>query len=218
MITIYTAIYGDCDKLHQPAFQHRSIRYLCFTDNPSNTAIGVETIIDRPHECPARANRWHKTHPPSGTTIYVDGSYQLVGDPREFIDEMAGHQVALVKHNRHTCAYQEAIQIAARRKDEPQVILRQMMRYDRWGMPPGFGLWEGGVIYRHKETNRDWQDLWWKEIEGGSYRDQISLAYSLWQTKQPIHELASRPACFKLHDHVNAERPRTKRKKRDAPI
>lgn len=212
MITIYTAIYGGRDRLHPPLFTHKSIRYLCFTDDPSNTAPSVETVIDRPHKHPARANRWHKTHPLEGTTIYVDGSYQLISDPRPFIESIDG-PVGLVKHNRHTCAYQEAIQIAARKKDDPQVILRQMMRYDRWGFPPGFGLWEGGLIYRHKTAKTDWQDLWWKEIDNGSYRDQISLAYSLWQTRHPFQGLESRPACLKLHDHPSTDAPITKARK-----
>lgn len=216
MLTIYTAIYGGCDPLHQPLFHADDIRYVCYTDSKWNRADGVKTIVGRPHSCPIRASRWHKTHPPKGDSIWIDGSYQVIGDPRPFFSAMS-HSLALIRHSDRGCAYQEAIQVAARVKDDPPIILRQAMRYTADGMPPGFGLWQGGLILRRADCSSEWQDGWWDEIERGSHRDQISLAYSLWKHQVEFQTLQGRPMdVFAMHKHPErlAKQEERRKKKR----
>lgn len=205
VLTVYSAIYGGRDKLLAPLFRAKGIRVVCFTDDSSNKAPGVATVVeDPPCGCPARSARWHKTHPPEGDSLWVDGVFQLVADPRPVLDAVGG-AVALTPHPKKRCAYQEAIQCAARGKDKSQLVLRQTLRYMVDGFPCCSPMWQGGVIFRRAGCQRDWQDLWWAEIEAGSYRDQVSLSYVAWKAGivvSPLPWLV--PDVVTQHEHTGA--------------
>lgn len=181
MLTIYTAIFGKRDRLKPPLFLHPDIHYVCYTNNPKNQEKGVETIIVDPKlRCLSRSSKWYKMHPPEGDSLWIDGAFQVLSDPRPVLDTIPG-DVALRPHSTKNCLYLEAIQCAARQSDLPRVILRQAMQYYKDGMPQGFGMWEGGVIFRRKDCARNWQERWWFELLAGSCRDQISLPYVVWK-------------------------------------
>lgn len=181
MLTIYTAIFGRRDQLYPPLFRHPEIQYVCYTNNKRNVAKGVETILVDPElPCLSRSSKWYKTHPPEGDSLWIDGVFQVVADPRPVLDRIPG-DVAIRPHAKKTCLYIEAIQCAARESDTPAIILRQVLRYHKDGMPQGFGMWEGGAIFRRGSCDRTWQERWWYELRHGSCRDQISLPYVVWR-------------------------------------
>lgn len=58
-----------------------------------------------------------------------------------------------------------------------------MERYKKEGMPRNLGLIETNLMVinlRHTAT-RPFFELWKKEIEAGSHRDQLSINYCLWK-------------------------------------
>lgn len=189
MLTIYTAIFGGRDRLHAPQFRAEGLRYLCFTDGPHNVADGVETIVEPPPSpCPIRAARYHKLHPPPGDTLWLDGAYQLLGDPRPLLSQLDS-AVAMCPHPQRSCAYAEAAECAVLGLDDPAIIARQIERYHAKGFPENFGLWETGALFRRGDCPRDWQELWWHEICHNSRRDQISLPWVLWKSRQRVTAL-----------------------------
>lgn len=93
-------------------------------------------------------------------------------------------------------------------------ILRQAASYLAQELPENFGLWEGGVVLRRADCSPDWQEQWWTEIENGSCRDQISLAFVLWKSGLSVHTFQSRPSdVIRMHEHRGSTRKRRKKKK-----
>jgi hypothetical protein len=211
MLTVYSAIYAGRDTFHKPVFRSPDIRYVLYTDHKFK-CDGVEVITDNLINCPARASRYWKTHPPKGDSIWIDGSFQVVSDPLPWFNSIT-KPCGLIRHEKRTDAFKEAIQVAARNKDRPMTILRQMMKYTAEGMPCDFGLWEGGVIGRKAGCPRDWQNAWWEEIQTESTRDQLSLAYIIWKFRPKFQELTSRPTFVKMYDHAREVRVSKPRKK-----
>lgn len=203
MLTVYTAIYGGRDRLKPPLFTHPEVRHLCFTDDPGNKTDGVETVVaPATSGSPALAAKFHKLHPPAENSLWIDGSYQLIGDPRPVFDRVS--HVGLGRHGERSCAFSEAAVCARHRLDDRSVIARQMERYRQLGFPSDWGLWEGGLIFRRGglESVQKWQSLWWSEIRSGSRRDQLSLPYSLWKTGLPVLNLPVRsPELVRFFDH-----------------
>jgi hypothetical protein len=113
--------------------------------------------------------------------------------------------IAMFKHYKRDCIYDEAKVCKKMKLDDPGIIDRQMAKYKKEGYPAKNGLNEGTIILRrHTKKIEEFNNLWWSEISSGSRRDQLSLNYCLWK-------LRLRPATFPLtvyHNHMfNFQRP-----------
>ncbi|MCC7422019.1 MAG: DUF616 domain-containing protein [Planctomycetaceae bacterium] len=208
MLTVYTAIFGRRDRLLAPTFRHPEVKHLCFTDDPANVADGVETVHIPSWEewTPNRQAKWFKLHPPTDDTLWIDGSYRLIGDPRPVFESVDA--LGLGKHPWRDCTYTEARECRRHRLDDIATIEMQMDAYRSEGFPERWGLWEGGLIFRRMAelSVRQWQTLWWREICAGSRRDQLSLPYSLWRTGVKVTTLTPRmPSLVEFHDHGKAK-------------
>ncbi len=201
MLTVYSAIYGGRDIFHPPKWSGAGVAFVLYTDDPSLRGRPGVIVDMQPKYKPPLMARWHKTHPPDGDSLWIDGIYQLIADPRPLLAGITT-DVGLRPHPKHACLYHEAIKCAARKKDKPRRILRQAMRYITDGYPSVKGLWMGGMIYRPASSPREWQDLWWDEIRQGSCRDQISLPYALWKTGATVSELPPLNTILKERPHV----------------
>lgn len=74
------------------------------------------------------------------------------------------------------------------KKDDPQVMKKQMDRYKKEGFPEKYGLPETNFMVRfhNDERCKKLMDTWANEVANGSKRDQLSFSYSVWKTKVKV--------------------------------
>jgi O-antigen biosynthesis protein len=190
-IVLYTAIFGKYDNLLLPQHLDPEVDYVCFTDQPRHD-YGVWQIRSAPYYHPdaTRIARWVKTHPHElfpdhEIAVWLDANIILKGDIRQYIDMFKQHQahLGLVAHPHRTCFYEEAMACKRLKKDVDHTIDKQVEHYRSNGLPPGQSLFETGlmvVLLTETETEAAFH-LWWQQLEQFSRRDQLALAWVIYQ-------------------------------------
>ena len=86
-------------------------------------------------------------------------------------------------HHAHDCIYEEVKICNALSKDDGRIMDEQIRRYYMEGYPEHYGMTANGVMVRdiHNDAVKRVMEMWWKEIENGSYRDQLSFCYVCWK-------------------------------------
>ncbi len=193
-IVVYTAIVNNYNPLRNPAHIDPEIDYVCFTDQPKWFALTNNTIwkgrpFPKSNLDPTRANRQvkllpHRFFPEYDYSIYVDGSIRIIGDIRALLEKYAYPSMLSFNHPLRSCIYEEGQVCIEMRKEDPQVITRQLDMYRSEGFPENFGLIEGGVlIRRHNDpTIIKLMEEWWHELLTQSRRDQLSFPYVAWRS------------------------------------
>jgi hypothetical protein len=187
-VVVCTSISGGYEKLLPPAFLNDGWRYVCYADAPVES-YGIWEIRPIPYEHadPTRKARWVKLHlpelfPEARWILWLDANIILNGDLSPLMDACDGKlPLYSVPHPCRTCLYDEALTCIAARKDEPEIIRRQVAAYAEQDMPRHYGLLETNLLLlnpRHPQA-RPLFSLWWAELETRSKRDQISLPYAL---------------------------------------
>jgi GT2 family glycosyltransferase len=185
-IVIYSAIAGDYDELKRPEYVSEGCDYVCFSDKRiGNHHHWQIRPFDYYNADPTRTARYVKLHPhvyfpDYEWSIWVDANLLIVGDMADFISGMPlNYHMATFKHPYRDCIYDEASKCIDLKLDKPEIIMAQVNRYRSENYPHNLGLSETNVIVR-KHNEEDVIQLmndWWKEIDNGSKRDQLSLNY-----------------------------------------
>lgn len=229
---IYTAIAGGYDNLKLPwddalpgrpeadPSEQNGLLRIAFMDDPdlcaSTDCSGwrIERMSSVSMDPLMRAKRYkvlaHEALPP-GTefSLWVDGSMEFSSSlhPRELALQYLGDaDLALYRHPKRSCSYDEAHACGRAHLDDPDVMARQMNRYRAEGYPRNNGLAECSVILRrHTPAVASLNELWWEEINNGSRRDQLSFDYTCWKLgiKYALFP-GTRYDCrdFKMHPHL----------------
>lgn len=110
-------------------------------------------------------------------TIYMDGNMKLLIDPREAIDRyLDGYDMALFKHGMRDCIYDEALECAKLKLDDPELIIKQAKYYEDHEYAKHKGLLQGGfIVRRNNERTRAFNEAWWADYCVFSRRDQLAL-------------------------------------------
>jgi len=177
---VYTAITAGYDRLKAQATH--GFEFVAFHDTPA--ADRAWRVLPLEKECDD-ANREakkykvlpHRYFPEKEYSLWIDGSIMLNISPGRLIEEHMGEfDVVVHKHPDRECIYQEADICVRYGLDRPETIIQQVSRYRQAGYPAGNGLYELPVILRrHGGRLDDFNELWWREIQEGSCRDQISF-------------------------------------------
>lgn len=219
-VTVYTALFGETPDQIRAAPDVPGVTYVAFTDQPELPKPWVrggdvlyEAVLD-----PRRRARFHKCQPhvvlPGRQfTLWVDATHEILCNPAEYVHDMLEgekYDFATFKHAERTCIYQEIRACLAYKKDVPAVMAEQLRRYELEGYPYYNGLCETSVVARRDTAStRTLGAMWWREIDNGSVRDQLSLPYVLWRLKRGYAYLDGtaheRPRGFRFHSHW--ERP-----------
>ncbi|HEY7271001.1 MAG TPA: glycosyltransferase domain-containing protein [Dehalococcoidia bacterium] len=213
-VVVYTAVTNRYDSISAPAVVEEGCDYVCFTDD---LEISVPPPwrarrIDRVDRDPRMTAKWYKVHPhllfpEYETSIWVDGRIRITSDIQPLVTaSIAGADFAAFPNPWYDCPYVEAEAITEEGMDRIEVVGPQLQRYRREGLPSHHGCLCGGVIVRRHKRRAvvKAMEAWWVEMERGSHRDQISLAYVLWRCSlrhQPISALIFDNSCFELDDH-----------------
>lgn len=192
-LVVYTAIFGDIpDRLLPPRrAPDPGVRWVCFTDRPGSFEGHGAWELRPPawtHDDGRRAARHHKVlshrlFPEADVAVWHDGNIRLTVDPWRIVDRhLAGHELAAFRHSQRGCVYEELEACLALGKDDPERMRAQVARYRAEGYPERRGLSETGMLVRrHTPRVAAFNEAWWREIEGGSVRDQLSFDVTLWR-------------------------------------
>lgn len=190
---VYTAITGHYDSLKmQPKEATSRTDLVAFVDGEKPVrktrwrCLSAERAFDD-HYLNAKMHKIlsHRSFPDKTYSLWLDGSVVInFTFPVEHLVSayLADSDVAVLRHSRRTCIYQEAQAVLHKGLDDPKTILRQIERYTREGYPSNAGLAENCVILRrHTAAVQEFNEAWWEEILKGSRRDQLSFNYVAWK-------------------------------------
>lgn len=190
---IYTCITGGYDKIIEPKCTSEGFDYVCFTDN-ENFKSDIWDIRPLPDETSGlttvKKQRYVKTHPhilfeEYDVSIWVDGNIEIKGNLNKFVEKNIKEDcsVFVPTHPSRNCIYMEEKAVLTIRKDKKENTRPQIERYKSEGFPAHNGLLQSNILLR-KHNDEDCIALmedWWKEIERGSHRDQLSFNYVAWK-------------------------------------
>lgn len=218
-IVVYTAIFGNRDKLWPPFVPAMDdAQFVCFSDKPLKE-YGLwnrRKLIHRKARTPGgpfwearqvkaefgprKTARYykalsHKWFPDADVTIWLDGNLRLLIPPGRAVEKwLKKNDLAAFNHPDRNCLYAEAEFCAQKGKGNRATLTRQAARYRADGMPPGWGLPETRCVIRRNTSSVNLLNAaWWGEMERGSVRDQVSLPYLCWKADSVFktHNLGS---------------------------
>lgn len=199
-IAVYTAFFGPYDLLREPLLHPDNIDYFVVTDQPVPEGSLWKRIApeDLPHGGvpafgpagtvdPVLANRWCKMHPhllfpDHAFSVYVDANIWVLSDLTPLTASLERFPVAMFRHKRRDCVYEEVAAVLAQGKGSPEVLKAHEALLRAHGIPAHWGLLEASVIARRHSDPVcvDLMEAWWEAFCANSRRDQISLIDCLW--------------------------------------
>lgn len=178
---IYTAIFGKYDDLKEPFVVTEGWRYVCFTDQDFKS--DVWEIVKAPvMSCgPSKTARYYKImfhrHIQTEFSMWVDGTFIINTDLDQWWRQFKAPFTA-VQHPFDTCIYKEASSCLNSGKGEQPLLEKQINHYKSIGVPSKNGLIASGILMRQTtELVSNICELWWREVEKWSSRDQIAFGY-----------------------------------------
>ena len=198
---VYTAIFGNYDKLEDPKVKPDGYDFICFTDCDFKSDVWEVRKVRNIYKDPTRMARKYKLLPHRylseyDISVWADGNENVVGNVDDLVVKyLSDKNMAIYDHmqcwDKRNCIYKEAQAIfdlgkndPNNWKDNPEIIVSQMDRYSADDYPVSNGLIVSGVLLR-KHNEKDvikCMNQWWEELKYGSKRDQLSFNYSAWKT------------------------------------
>jgi hypothetical protein len=216
-LAIYTSIkQGYEELLPQPVL--KGADFICFTDTPLRQKPWKTVLVSPPALDATRQNRYYKLHPhvylpQYEASIYIDGNVVVQNDVVDWAWQLLARKPMWAFDHKQSgadgrgCLYEEyeallALYAQGIRKDDPQVMERQITRYRTEGYPEQQGLTYNMVLLRrhHDPLVKKTMQLWWNEVQTGSRRDQLSFNYVCWKTGL---EVGIVPGDVRRHTHFH---------------
>lgn len=190
-IAIYTAFTGDYDQLKDPDFIDNNCDYICFTDNPDleSDVWSIKLMDDSLLDDNRKAKQYkvfpNKYLPDYDYSLWIDGTFKIIGSIREYIYKYINSPMLLVVHPERDCIFDEAESSIQFPRYSKYLIYKQVDYYRAQGMPKNYGLPSLGVIFRKHNNSKvmNLMNQWWEEIINFSNQDQLSLTYLMWKNK-----------------------------------
>jgi hypothetical protein len=204
---IYSALFGDYDRIVDPDHAWPEFDFICFTDQKGlKSKVWKFVFVRSEGESPVLLNRKYKILPhlflsQYEVSLYLDVNIRPLKNPSELIErELKDKDFFLPGHTLRNCLYEEAKECIIFKKSGFQDTMSQLTRYSNDGFPRKFGLSENGIMFRrhHAPLIISLMEQWWAEFGKGSKRDQLSLPYVFWKNDQqlPLGE-------FSADDQIN---------------
>ena len=189
MIIIYTANFGNYDKVLEPIFKDHTCRYILFTDRDLRSNFWEVVKVNLPSNSDTqRIARYyklnpHKVLPAHDYSIWVDSCIKIKKFLfKDLIINNIG-EVICYKHPVRNCLYEEARVCANLQLDYKHIIESQIERYRNLNFPENKGLFDTAIMVRqNKDSVNQFNEFWWEEVKNGSRRDQLSQMFASWKT------------------------------------
>jgi hypothetical protein len=194
-IAIVTSLCGNRESLVNPPIMHPNADYYAFVDRPWPNAMEWKQLpLEKRHIGDKYSDRRnakyykimpHKVLPNYKFWIWVDVSHSVIENPHVIInDYLKECDIGVFKHNQRGCLYEEAKILQELNYDHPHLVNNQVKKYTSDGFPNNYGLYELPVsIRRNTSAIREFNELWWEEIQNYSSRDQLSFPWCVWKKK-----------------------------------
>lgn len=197
MITVVNATFFGKEKPNlmvlpdQPQFDN--VEYKFFTNRPEMVEGGSWDVIYIEQEDDLRKKarevktNIHKFVPDTDYWLWIDNNCQLQVDPHEFLSYLDKCDVVVMPHPERNNIIEEA-QVLFKWKPEQSAGIQEVInQYYSEGYIPNT-LYETKVLMRrNNEHVREFNSIWWEQIQNFSIRDQISFPYVSWRTKTYIN-------------------------------
>lgn len=154
---------------------------------PNKPTVWKYRVINFKNKDPCRISRHPKINPhlyfkDYDISIYLDANQTLKELPRlfqSFVD--SPFIISCFNHQKRNCLYLEGHACINQRKDNKNIIRKQLLKYREAKHPTNSGLWQAGFIIRKHNNPLCIKIMkeWWDEIRKHSRRDQISLPFVL---------------------------------------
>lgn len=183
----YTTVLGRTDPLHDPVVDTGDWRFVCFTDQPGVKSTRWEVIQVPATQTPTRECRKLKLNPfrvfwDAEVTLWLDCCLTLLMPPDELLEQYPQDFVAF-RHHRRDRISQETEAIIRAGKAKTAEVRRQLAAYQKAGWDterkPQSILHNGGfLLRRNTELVNRHADLWDREVQTRTLRDQMSIDFT----------------------------------------
>ncbi len=189
-VAVFTAVVGGYDTVREPTVIDPTADYYLFTDAPVPAgSVWQQRDFDFEAADPTRMARYVKTHahryfPDHDWSMWIDGNLRLATLPEDFIsEENTDADIIAWHHGERDCVYDEFEECVALKKDDEALMRRQIAELRASGYPEHNGLITTSVlVFRHRRPAvAALLDDWWRAIETGSRRDQLSFNPTLYR-------------------------------------
>ncbi len=187
-VAVYTAIFGEYDRL-LPVKTAGDNSYICFTDHYPYDDVSSPwqvRVVDMPHPDPRFASRYYFDQstvvlPEYEYTIMHSGNAALTVLPEILLAYLAKTDIAAFRHPRRDSVYKEPYAIARSNIDTWDNMSRQIARYRSEGFSGQPFSACTLLVRRNTPKIQEFEKMWWREVKGGTHRDQLSFDYVRWK-------------------------------------
>lgn len=190
---IYTCISGNYDTLKEPKFVDPEFDYICFTDQDITSNFWEIRPLPKDTEGLSQVKKQRKIKvnphlylPDYEFSVWVDANVELRGSVEFYVEENCPKERGVFSvglHPQRDCVYDEFEACLRYKKDTKEIMGPQVEGYKAEGYPEHNGMVQTGILLRyHNDPEcKKIDEMWWREIEVKSHRDQISFNYVLWK-------------------------------------
>lgn len=196
-ICVYTCITGNYDELKEidENLIEKDVDYYCFTNNKNIKSktwnvVYIEDFSLTNHMLNRKIKMlgYGKLNNDYDVLVWMDGNVQLRKKITSFIREQCKldkYSFCAFKHPDRSCIYDEAVACVKLKKDNKEIIEKQMKFYRDNGYPRNNGLCEMAVFVRRTKDKKvlETMNLWYKMITEYSKRDQLSFMWCVREKK-----------------------------------
>jgi GT2 family glycosyltransferase len=210
-IAIYTAICSGYDSIKLPEILDSRFDYILFSDRPApDTGVWQVRPITYYHRDETRRARYVKTHPhllldDYDIAIWIDAHIMILGNIYPMIASFLASKslVAAVPHPGRTSIHEELEACIQRKIDDDETMRQQVARYRASGFDHSDLIETNLMMFRLPDQRaRAFLDIWWREIDCDSKRDQLSVNYALQKARITWHRLTERPQSARDHPRL----------------
>ncbi len=187
---IYTAIFGEYDKLYEPKVIESEFDYICFTDNKNlkSKKWEIRHVENKGLDFDLM-NRKYKLLPHLflkgyELSVYIDGNIKIINSIGDLLNNYLDDQTDFLApiHPERDCIYSEVKKCFEINKISEKVMCSIISDLENDFMPMNFGLTENNILIRRHNKSEiiNLDEEWWKMFNY-SRRDQLSLTYLFWK-------------------------------------
>lgn len=193
-ICIYTCITGEYDSVKELNFKEKNVDYYLFTNNKKISSDDWDVVyVENDGLDNIRLARKIKIlgHPilkKYDIVVWIDGSIYLKCEITKFLKKyFYSNKYSFVgfKHQARDCIYDECKACIKHKKEDKEVILKQVQFLKKAGYPTHNGLLESTVIVRNFNDEKvvETCKIWFDMVVHYSFRDQLSFNYAAYVAK-----------------------------------
>lgn len=197
-LAVYTALFGNYDRLIDPAKKYADCDFICFTDQKDmKSKIWNIKYINDDSLSSHMMNRRYKLFPhlffkEYTYSLYIDSNIKIKNNPLELVNKyLSEFDMAVPIHFARNCVYKESEEVIHTGKAKEEDVKKQMSAYHADGFPQNFGLTENSILLRkhHQEDIIKLMESWWNQLHIFTQRDQLSLMYLIWKFQINIAQM-----------------------------